>query len=76
MRQGEERRLASTEWLRGFIRAKCSNAARAVENNKGVELVSDDADTVAKLEILIKSFPKEIIASIGNISAIVPRTRR
>ena len=76
LRQGHERRLALTEWLCGYVRAKYGDAAHVVKNNKGVELVSEDADTVAKLEILIKSLPKEIIASIGNIFAIVPRTRR
>ena len=72
----KKRARKATQWLRGYLRAKYGDAIQVAHTEKGLTLVARDNDSVVDLEELSKSLPKEITASIGNISTSVTRARR
>ena len=72
----ENRANKAMEWLRGYIRAKSGNSVEVVKTDRGIKLVAKTQISDVDSRALCKSIPKEIIASIGNISASVPLGRR
>lgn len=61
------------EWLRGYLRAKFGDAVQAVETEEGVRLVARAHDSAVDFDEVVKSLPREIVMSIGNISTNVAR---